>query len=108
MLQDPGLRSRPESLSHLLADEFVEFGSSGRVYTKPEILTSISHQPPATYQMENFKIALLSPGLVLATYVVTRSFTEGGRSDVSLRSSIWVERAGRWRMLFHQATIVHP
>ena len=106
MLQDPGFRSKPESLSHLLADEFVEFGSSGKVFDKPEILGSISHQTPANYEMEDFKITQLSPGLVLATYVLNRSFTQGGEGDISLRCSIWVERAGRWQMLFHQGTLV--
>jgi hypothetical protein len=106
MLQDPGLRSTPESLSHLLADEFVEFGSSGKIHTKAQILGSISHVAAATYEMEDFNVVQLKPGLALATYVVTRSFLQSGESDVSLRSSIWVERAGRWQMWFHQGTIV--
>lgn len=108
MLQDPGFRSKPESLNHLLADEFVEFSSTGQIFDKPEILKSISEQAPTIYEMEEFKVDLIKPGLVLATYVVTRKSTHGDGSAVSLRSSLWVERAGGWQMLFHQGTIIPP
>ncbi len=107
-LQDPGLRSRPESLGPLLADEFVEFGSSGKIYNKAQILESIGQMAPATYAMDDFKVTQLEPRLVLATYIVTRVFTQTGERDISLRCSIWVERAGSWQMLFHQGTIVSP
>jgi hypothetical protein len=46
-LLDPTLRRKPEMLAHMLADDFVEFGSGGRVYDKKQVLYQLSRQLPA-------------------------------------------------------------
>jgi hypothetical protein len=37
-LLQPGIRTSPERLAALLADEFIEIGSSGRVYNKQQTI----------------------------------------------------------------------
>jgi hypothetical protein len=42
----------------------------------------------------DFQVRVLTPHAVHATY----------RAPGSLRSSVWIREANRWRMLFHQGT----
>lgn len=102
----------------VLADDFLEFGSSGRVYDKPAILDLLRRRGPIDFTIENFRAVLLAPGVALATYeFVVRPDSAGGNAGTndaggsagasprrSLRSSIFVEREGVWLMRFHQGT----
>jgi hypothetical protein len=96
------VRSSAQALSEFLADEFVEFGSSGRVYDKPAIIEALSKEtgdPQITVQ--EFRVHDLAPDVVLVTY---KSMQSGSRVPSALRSSIWKQIGGRWQMVFHQGT----
>ncbi len=97
-LQQPGVRNDPEMVTALLASEFVEFGSSGRIWHKCEIVEALRHErkTPAI-RIRSFRAQLLAPEVMLVTYVASSPAE-------TLRSSIWVHRDGRWQMLFHQGT----
>ncbi len=97
------VRSSPELLDQLLADDFVEFGASGRVYTKEEVLAHLPQAPQEEFSVENFRMRRLAPGLVLITYTLTRAGNPA-TSPRSLRSSIWSFQHGRWEIVFHQGT----
>lgn len=85
----------PAGLLSLLADEFVEIGRSGRIWTKDSIAPYLTTGPaPVPSLIEDFRVDQLSPRLYLVTY----------RGAMALRSSIWVQRGGRWQMRFHQGT----
>ncbi len=89
------------SLSHIaatLCDEFVEFGSSGRVHMREDVLKWLQKEPPFDYEISNFNLEQLSRTVVLATYAFV---SNGSRS---WRSSIWVLRDNQWQMRFHQGT----
>lgn len=92
-----------EAVAALLAEDFREFGSSGRVWNKQQILDQLETEESFEAEIENFEAVALAAGAVLVTYKVTvrRSGAEGASS---LRSSIWVKREGRWQILFHQGT----
>ena len=100
----PEIRSSPEALSDLLADDFTEFGSSGRRYAKEDILKALAVESDLRFELSDFALRTLAPGVAMATYQVQQSTTSGGPISRSLRSSIWVLRDGRWQMLFHQGT----
>jgi hypothetical protein len=102
-LADPALRRAAYSLVDLLAEEFVEFGSSGRIYDKLQTLKALREQTPRNVSIEDFRASRLAEGAALATYraLVHR---EGKPPGESLHSSVWLRRNGRWQMLFHQAT----
>lgn len=105
-LLDPVLRRSPQRLATLLADDFVEFGSSGRTYDKKQVLYRLGRQLLAHLTIEDFRAVELAPGAALVTYRA-RAESQDGRSEKhSLRSSLWVQRDGQWQMLFHQGTIV--
>lgn len=97
-LLDPSVRSSNTQLDLLLADEFIEFGSSGEVYSKNEVMKYLPLEKPQTHSVEDFVVTALAPNVMLATYKVTSN------SRISLRSSIWRFNETRWEMIFHQGT----
>jgi hypothetical protein len=92
------LNPTPESLSTLLAEDFQEFASSGRIYTRSETIEALQTNPRPNISIAEFKAKLLTQGIALVTY---RAVKPGG---ISLRSSLWIFREGRWQILFHQGT----
>ena len=93
----------PQVMSRLLADEFVEFGSSGRALTKAECLKAVQAQVPFPMTTSDFNVQMLSASIGLVTYRVHRH-SEPPLS--TLRSSLWQERNGAWQLVFHQGTVV--
>jgi hypothetical protein len=103
-LLQPHVRATPETAAKLLADEFVEFGSSGRIYNKPQTLDTLRSETAAEFAMSDFRVLSLAPGAALTTYRVSRFDRQSNRSTLSLRSSIWKMKDGRWQLVFHQGT----
>jgi hypothetical protein len=99
------VRSSPESMQALLADEFIEFGSSGRIFDRAAVIATLSGQPGFKSRIDDFVVRALSPKVALTTYRLSVWSTSGGQAKVTLRSSIWVHRAGRWLLVFHQGTL---
>ena len=104
-LLQPRVRRSAGILNDVLADGFVEFGSSGRVLTKAQIIAALRAEPPVRRSLRAFRAVRLAPGVVLATYRVVRGGAGKARLQ-SLRSSIWKWTDGQWRMVFHQGTVV--
>lgn len=102
----PEIRSSPEALGALLAEDFIEFGSSGRIYDRHAILEALSGEDAFTWSIEDFAVRLLAPGLALATYRLSIRSAETRDPRVTLRSSVWVHRGDRWVLVFHQGTLV--
>ncbi|WP_375472314.1 DUF4440 domain-containing protein [uncultured Nostoc sp.] len=44
-LLQPDVRKSAKDIMDLLADEFIEFGSSGRVFNKQQIIESLQNEP---------------------------------------------------------------
>lgn len=87
----------------LLADDFVEFGSSGKSYDKKALLEGLKRMSTTdtiTYTVTDFKIKQLASDVILATY---QTFRHNDRK-YALRSSIWQRKQGEWQMVFHQGT----
>jgi hypothetical protein len=102
-LLKPEVRRSADRLSYLLADEFIEFGSSGRIFDKRQIIGALQQETADTAQpptLLNFAVRRLAPDVVLVTYRATIQ----DRRESRLRSSIWKLIGGRWQMLFHQGT----
>lgn len=100
-LLQPEVRSSPELLKALLADGFFEFGSSGKVLYKGEVVGEML-LGEVRMQLSDFDIHPLSDEIVLVTY---RIYNEVSQQH-SLRSSIWKNVDGCWKMHFHQGTII--
>jgi hypothetical protein len=106
-LLKPEVRRSPERVGRLLADEFVEFGSSGHAYDKAQIIEALkqeTHDPAGSIVLAEFAARRLAPEVILITYrTVGRAGPETPPSS-RLRSSIWKRIDGQWQMVFHQGT----
>lgn len=103
-LLQPGFRADRDALAAYLAKEFCEFGSSGRIYSRQDAIDALTAESPAQYAIADFSAALPAKGVALVKYRAERRNRAGEIEAESLRSSVWVLRAGRWQMLFHQGT----
>ncbi|MGX2961088.1 nuclear transport factor 2 family protein [Peribacillus sp. JNUCC 23] len=97
-LLTPEIRQSKIELEKLLADDFIEFTSSGKKKNKQDCLDGLA--TPLMYVL-NFEIKLLSSDSVLTIY----DLKDETRMKESLRSSVWKQIDGRWQMVFHQGTI---
>jgi hypothetical protein len=84
----------------MLADDFIEFGSSGGVWNKKQVIDGLQEEVEVVITIENFKALHLATDVVLATYIAINH----GEQSKSLRSSIWKLTGDRWQMIFHQGT----
>ena len=101
----PATRHNSERLQAILADHFREFGSSGRVYSKSEILAELAQESPASITLSHFEVMLLSPDVALVTYESQRH--QLGLSPVrARRSSLWMLESAGWQIVFHQGTAI--
>ena len=82
----------------LLHPDFMEIGSSGRVWTRDAMMMALEEDPGERTELEILGAERIATGAVLLTY---RSYS---RSGTVLRSSLWVLDNGRWRLRFHQGT----
>jgi glyoxylase I family protein len=103
-LFQPEVRHNRQEVERLLADRFVEIGSSGTVSTRHDIINWMQTEPAMQRTLSDFRTVRLAPTLVLVTYRSTRQDASGHDMRHSLRSSIWKQTDGEWQMLFHQGT----
>jgi hypothetical protein len=105
-LAQVGGRLSAEDISSLIAEDFVEFGASGKVWSKAEIIAAMLQWPLIERAVENFTVRELSDCVCLVTYKAVRVAKDKQTSSFSLRSSIWRYTGGRWQIVFHQGTNV--
>ncbi len=91
---------KSDQLNELLADDYVEIGSSGETYSKQHVIAALSMEAPRDIKASEFKARELFPGNVLVSYRARQDNIN------TLRTSLWQLRAGRWQLVFHQGTIV--
>ena len=103
-LLQPEVRNDPKELSELIADDFIEYGSSGTVYGKEDILKILPSDPGLEMEIEEYHARPLSPQVVLINYRVYTKRRDNGPPTRSERSSIWRLTNARWQIVFHKGT----
>jgi hypothetical protein len=86
------------ALFALLASDFREFCTSGRVRNRQQVIDLMSDATPRPATLHHYFVVPLSETSALATYRATTP------SEISHRSSIWTLREGQWQLLFHHGT----
>ena len=86
-------------LQRILHPDFVEFGRSGRVWTRDDTLTTEPGHIDA--RLADFAAHPLGDDAVLITYT---SYVRHEQMAVGRRSSIWVRAGSSWQLRFHQGT----
>jgi hypothetical protein len=98
------VRRSPAEAGKFLAPDFIEFGSSGTVHSRQQILDALAEESPMALSATDFSVRVLCDEVVPVTYRAVRHDPASGREWHSLRSSIWKFVDGRWLMSFHQGT----
>ena len=67
------VRNSPQRVAALLADEFTEFGTSGRVFSKTAIIEALKGEAvDQPVRVENFHARALSPEIALVTCLASQ------------------------------------
>jgi len=103
-LLQPAVRRNPERLASLLAEGFRDFGSSGRIFTRDEVIEALGTESQVHWSISDFRAEVVRDGVALVTYRAVRRGEADQSEAASSRSSLWVMRDGEWQMLFHQGT----
>ena len=93
-------------MEQLLADDFMEFGRSGRVYEREDTL-AVPRQPiDVVLPLADFRVRLISPDVAQVTY--DSEMVYDGEVQHGHRSSIWARAGSGWVLKFHQGTPFEP
>lgn len=95
-LLQPGNRTDGPFLRRVLHPDFVEFGSSGRIWDVETITLALGSDPgPTAPVATGFTPLRISDKAILLTY----------RTPQRLRSSLWLyDEVAGWQLRFHQGT----
>ncbi|MBS1799689.1 MAG: DUF4440 domain-containing protein [Acidobacteria bacterium] len=98
-LLHPDRETDRNDLTSLLAADFKEFCTSGRIFNLNQLHNALLASAPRAATMSHFYVTPLGDTSALTTYHITTA------TSTSHHSSIWVLRDNKWQMLFHQGTI---
>jgi len=91
-------------LERILAPDFIEFGRSGRIYSRREIIDTPSQPIRARSPLQTFAVRPAGDAVALVTYVNEVTY---GEVEYGNRSSLPLRVPGGWQLKFHQGTPVY-
>jgi hypothetical protein len=89
-------------MEEVIAEDFFEFGRSGRVYRREDTLAIPRSPIQAVLPLPDFAARPLGPDVAQVTY--NSAVTYGGVVQHARRSSIWSRAGTGWVLRFHQGT----
>ena len=108
-IQEPITRGSRVRLEQLLHAQFAEFGRSGAVYTRAQVIDQlVAEENPSKVHTQCFAVLELAPSVALLTYQSADVTPSGSLERHANRSSIWWLEASGWQMVFHQGTPTEP
>lgn len=108
-LHRPEVRRDRGRLDALLHARYREFGRSGRIYERTEVLAEFSERPQTyTVWSQEYRVESLGEGVALLTYKSAHIGEDGSLGRHTNRSSLWLHTENGWKMLFHQGTPTQP
>ena len=101
-----GERPTRDELERHIADDFVEHGTSGKIWTKDTVIEAMQTWSSFERTFADFHVRALSDTVVLVTYNSTGQAEHPGTKRTALRVSIWRRNGNSWEVVFHQGTPV--
>ncbi len=95
-------RNSYEYLDKVLHSDFLEFGTSGNIYRKSDILNDLNLNITAKFPFKNLEVKQIDEKSILVTYQA--EVLDKGVIVKTNRSSIWVGKDS-FQLLFHQGTL---
>lgn len=93
-----------ERLMATIADSFVEFGASGKVYNKQQTIEILEKRDAAqvnnNWSAYDFVCHKITGEQYLLMYTLRRP------DNITKRVSVWEKSNNQWRILFHQGTTI--
>ena len=89
-------------MEEVIAEDFLEFGRSGRIYQRADTLAVPSTPIEAVIPLPDFDARLLAEGVAQVTH--NSVVTYGENIEKARRSSIWTRSSSGWKLRFHQGT----
>lgn len=107
-LIDAEVRQSRAELETLLAPDFREIGTSGRLTTRAQVLASLATPGQVAFEIENLECLPLGDRAVLVTYRATARRTDTGQTSRSARTTVWTLTDAGWQAVFHQGSRIAP
>ena len=108
-LHEASTRGNRERLVQLLHPAFREFGRSGAVGSREEVIAHLlAEAMPPKVAAHGFVVLELAPSVVLLTYQTAHVSAAGSLEHHANRASVWVSEGSGWQMVFHQGTPTMP
>lgn len=101
------VRKSSGRISELLANDFIEFCSSGDEYhyKDGDVFQAQNDNSTLDWEISDFQIKELSNDCILSLFKLIKHDVVDENKKYSLRSSIWRNYDGKWKMFFHQGTL---
>jgi hypothetical protein len=103
----PATRFDRAHLARVYADDFDEFGRSGRHWSREASIAADPEAFETVLPLPGLRIRGLGSDVALLTYRSETTYPDDGVTLVANRSSLWQRIEGEWRLRFHQGTPVH-
>jgi hypothetical protein len=100
----PSTRFDRAHLDRVYAEDFDEFGRSGKHWSREASLAADAEAFEAVLPLPHLRIRALGPDIALLTYRSETTYPEDDVTLVANRSSLWQRIDGEWRLRFHQGT----
>jgi len=94
-------RFNEEYMRSILAEDFFEFGRSGKIYSIDMSLSAPYQEINAKLPLRDFAIHEIDEKVVLVTYISEVQYDE---AEIGNRSSLWLKTEDGWKLKFHQGT----
>lgn len=93
----------------VLDNQLVYVAYNGLVFDRARLLASMKYVDVNNYSIKNLKVRSLGTEAALATYDLDINANVAGTKlpHKQYASSVWLRRAGAWKLVFHQATPAH-
>jgi hypothetical protein len=101
-----GTRFDPAFQETRFAEDFIEFGRSGRLYSREDAIVTESRPIDAVLPFPDFRVRLLGDNVVQVMY--TSLVMREGAPEYARRSSLWSKSSVGWVLRFHQGTPFVP
>jgi len=93
--------TQKRNLDARIHNDFVEFGKSGQVHTRQETVDALSClTADRAISIRDFRIRIRDGRTVVLNYVSVHEDT----GVQALRTSVWANSEGEWKICFHQGT----
>lgn len=101
-LLKPEVRKSADMIRQLLADDYTEFCSSG--FSCDYKNGDTFYEEGVTFSISDFQCEKLADDCYIVHYVSEKNYNDGRLGKTALRTSIWKNYDGNWKMYFHQGT----